>query len=896
MTPPSRWFDHLPIRRKVFWASVLVGVVAALTTTVPLFLAFRAQARERFATETDRLARLLAENVVASLDFGDPTSAREILSSIAVDEGIAAAILFDDQGARFASYEREGIRLPDELRETTGYRDPFYIANVPVADQFRSYGRVALVSSIAPLEQRIRQGVWTSAALFGSTVLVALLVARAFERVVTRPLRLLRQSMAKFGQHPYWEPELSFQSQDEVGELGRTFNEMAVTLQHQRTELAQSNAELEQRVARRTATITRQASLLDAFRRHAPVALAMLDYNLNYLARSRRWADELGLQADVQPGEHIVNSLPGYAEKWHPVLRQALKGKDVYGYQEELPTLTEPSKRINWAVTPWYDENGAVGGAMMALEDVTEQVRMQEELGQSQQRLQFHVENTPLAVVEFAVDGTITQWNAKAAEVFGWDSSEILGSKFERIVSPADHSAAAENFDALLHGRGGTFTSQRNQRKDGQVIDCEWYNTQLRDAQGRVSGVASLAVDVTLRKRTESQLRAERDRAEAANRAKSQFLAIMNHELRTPLNTIIGPLDLLEAEVTTDVGRELVTMMRNSAVHLLNLISNILDLTRIESGQMEPSLRQVDLHRNLQQRLTSLEHLAQSKGLQFNLELTGEVPKHVILDENLLMQALYNLIGNAIKFTEAGDVSLQVSREHDSSGEDWLCFAVADTGIGIPEDRQRLIFEPFSQADMSLNRRYEGSGLGLAITSEIARLLGGKLTVSSREGRGSRFELRLPCNVDNGKRARSNTPPFVRIEPLGIPPHQRVLFVEDEEKNLRVAQIMMNRLGVVCDYARNGREAVELFENQPYRLVLMDIRMPEMGGQTAAKRIRELPGGQVAIIIAQTAFATKEHRQSLLSHGFDAFLSKPLTIEDLRNTLLRYRSFLAGEV
>ena len=525
------------------------------------------------------------------------------------------------------------------------------------------------------------------------------------------------------------------------------------------------------------------------------------------------------------------------------------------------------------------------------------------------QHLSLVARNANDSVVLSDHRGRITWVNDAFTRTTGYTIEEARGKTPAKLLNSPATSAetVAEIGSAVAEGR--PYRGEiLNRTKDGRDIWTEINLVPVLDAEGRTDTIVSIERDVTAARVYAEQMNEARRAAEEGARAKSEFLATMSHEIRTPMNGVIGMADLLGETALSEEQREYTETIRDSAELLLKIIDDVLDLSKLDAGRVELSPVDFDLKLCLSAAIRLLGVQAELKGLDLVLDTAPDLPGKVRADDGRFRQILTNLIGNAIKFTETGSVTLR-ARTTPRPGGHMLHVEVEDTGIGIPPDKLEHIFEQFSQAEATTTRRFGGTGLGLTISRMLIQAMGGEITVVSEPGKGSCFRFSVPVG-----RARGTTPiadprdlaanaeldagpggeTGAEPDALSAGPAaasslagKRILVAEDNKVNRVLIEKFLRDLPVSLDFALDGQQAVDMAEAQPPDLVLMDMSMPVMSGLEATRIIREADRDQ-PVIVALTANAFDNDREACLAAGMDDFLAKPVRRSDLVACILRH--------
>lgn len=525
--------------------------------------------------------------------------------------------------------------------------------------------------------------------------------------------------------------------------------------------------------------------------------------------------------------------------------------------------------------------------------DITDRKLAEQALRENAELLKKSQEIAHLGSWELNTVDNRLSWSDEVYRIFGLKPQEFEATyeAFLDTIHPEDRVLVDTAYSrSLLKNEDHYEIEHRIVRKaSGEIRYVHERCEHVRDQFGKIIRSVGMVQDITERRLAEDELRQARLAAESANMAKSRFLATMSHEIRTPMNGVIGMADLLLLSELTEEQRKFIEIVKSSGNHLVELIDDILDLSKIEARKVELESIDFDLHAEITEIIGLLSSQAREKNLELTETIDPDVPLPLKGDARRLRQILTNLIGNAIKFTSTGFVRLHVRKELENESRVTLRFLVSDSGIGIPADKQAMIFERFAQADNSTTRQFGGTGLGLAICKQLATLMGGEVGVDSDEGKGSTFWFTAVLNKQLATPKTLSPQPAVSAAPTTRNPSagngMRLLLAEDDPTNQQLIKIILTKYGYPhIDLADNGQEVLQLLEKNDYALVLMDCMMPGLNGYEATAAIRD-PASSVRNhdipVIALTGYAMQEDCARCFQAGMNDYLTKPLDISRL---------------
>jgi two-component system, sensor histidine kinase and response regulator len=591
--------------------------------------------------------------------------------------------------------------------------------------------------------------------------------------------------------------------------------------------------------------------------------LILTDSNGMIQRMNRATIDALNTSYQKMLGKNIdsifATDVPSPAKGNLSDLECKLKDKDTF-YRLTCTKVTLDSEKIAF---------------VYSLHDISRQKRDEDLILRQNQYYESVLKYSPVAIVTLDLNENIISCNPAFEKLFGYSRSEVVGKNLDRLISP-NNPDEASNFTQQTKEGNPIHGYTTRSRKDGSLVEVEVAGVPVNIGKSKV-GLMAIYHDIT-------ELMDAKLAAESADKAKSEFLANMSHEIRTPMNGVIGMIELLKDTPLDAEQRDYLNTANESADTLLTLINEILDFAKIESGQMTVESIDFDLRSMVEGVARTLAARAEAKGLEMVCMVNRDIPSRVKGDPTRLRQVLVNLVGNAIKFTAQGEIVIRAIVDEKKEENTRLLFSITDTGIGIPQDRQKAIFERFIQVDSSSTRKYGGTGLGLAISAELVKLMGGEIGVQSEPDQGSTFWF----TVNTLKPSQEGTRPLVIPMDLKNLP---ILVCDDNQTNRTIISKIVTGFGCEVTQASSGKQALTILRSgfsagKPFRLVLLDMQMPDMNGEEVLREIKIDPDLQKTPVVILTSMGHRGDADRLQSLGGSAYLLKPVRQKELFNTIL----------
>jgi PAS domain S-box-containing protein len=860
----------------------ITGLVVSAIAGAAMYRVLSDAASRSLQQRADETLSYLVGTLEASLWAVDDDVVRAIGAAVSRDELIARLVIRNEAGTVIFSMER--AREPGMVERESRIVVRQAGANRDVGEVF-----VALTPKIFLAGN---QRLLLSASLIIFAILIALAVAVAIlvRYALKEPLSSLNQITERFADGHYdiagaGLPYREFQT------FGRALAQMANTIKEQIAAIREAEGKY-----RSIFENAREGMFQTTMRGHFLQANPALAEILGYAT-----ADEL-----LTGGGDIGESIYVQPMERDNLLALLHEQGGANGFEVQL---RRKDGKIIWASISARLVRDVSGQAFLIegfLADITERKRTEDALRLSSERLQLATRVASIGIWDWDIPKNELLWDESMYKLYGLRRGDFGGAydAWMCTVHPEDKAHTDGEIQAALRGEREYAPEFRIVRPDGTIRHIKADSRTFKDQHGKPLRMIGTNIDITERKQSEEDLRhykdqleetvqrrtAElmlaRDAAEAANKAKSVFLANMSHELRTPLNAILGFSSMMKREPQlTDAQRANIDIINRSGTHLLTLINDVLEIAKIEAGRLQLEIAPFDLGAMVRDVAEMMQLRAREKGLRLLLDMSSQVPRYIKGDEARLRQILINLLGNAVKFTEQGGVTVCVGVHKNDRL--LLLIEVEDSGPGISEEDQERIFRPFVQ--LAESGEQKGTGLGLTITKQFVELMKGAISLESTVGKGSLFRVKLPVEVvETEELPRPEVAAGDKI--VGLAPGQpayRVLIVEDQHENQLLLNWLMSDIGIEARLAENGEQCVKIFEEWHPDLIWMDRRMPVMDGEEATRRVRRLPGGEKVKIVAVTASAFREEQQEMLDAGMDDFVRKPYRPEEIYDCLAR---------
>lgn len=731
----------------------------------------------------------------------------------------------------------------------------------------------------------------------GLTTICGVLAARWISRPITQ-LSLASQSIANGNLDQKVEYSCLVK---ELAILATSFNQMIRQMKKAQVRQEEYSDLLMQKVAERTQALQQEIlghevteaalraseeKFAKAFR-SSPDGMALLSTETRkHIEVNDKWSEITGYSR-----EEAIGANPTELNLWFD-LQERDRMLEILERENrvtdfEATFVSKSGKKITGLVSSECIEFGERSFAIYALKDISDRKLIEESIKESEKKYRDLVESANCIILRWDTQGHICFLNDYGLRFFGYQLEEIVGTYvLDTIVSA--QAVSGEDLRRMIADICCTpekyqLNENENICKDGRRVWVTWSNKAIYNDQGELIEILSVGTDITDRKRAEKELQAAKEVADMANRAKSEFLANMSHELRTPLNGILGYAQILKRNYDPDKHKAGLEIIQRSGEHLLTLLNDILDLSKIEAKKLELNFGEFELSK-LMQSITDMFQLQVARqDVQLVYQQLSDLPRVMYGDEKRLRQVLINLLGNAVKFTDRGTVSLSVSAQSTDNANTYkVCFAIADTGVGIAPDRLEEIFLPFQQVG-DRARRYSGTGLGLPICQKIVEMMGGKLQVESQLNVGSKFWL----EIELAEVLHTNPNPKMDSRTITgyVGKRRKILIVDDKVENRMVLQDLLNPLDFILAEAVDGDDCIRQAQQFEPDLILLDMVMPNLDGHETTKQLRQLPMFQNTAIVMVSASVFNQDRSLSMAVGCNDFIAKPIDPDSLFYTL-----------
>ena len=621
---------------------------------------------------------------------------------------------------------------------------------------------------------------------------------------------------------------------------------------------------------------------LKDFIENTPAAIAMCDKDMNYLMVSKKWYSDFRITESNIIGKSHYEIFPNMPTHWADILTKCLLGTSESLPEEKVILKSGRIMWVQWAVHPWYDNHSNVGGIIMFTDIITERKIAEEQLQRQQKFLELAFSATQDGVWEWDIVQDSYWFSPRWKSMLGYQDYEITNTlaAARALVHPDDVVSLRKNLDDMADGILPEFSSiYRFFDKSGDIRYILVRAISEKDKNGKALRVIGAHTDIT-------DLEKAKEEADRANQAKSEFLANMSHEIRTPMNGIMGMTRLLLDTTLDSRQRHYAETVDHSADSLLEILNDILDFSKIEAGKLELETIPVNLHMLCEDISDLISIKTQEKNIEFYLRIRPGCPPYVMGDPGRIRQIILNLCGNAVKFTEKGHILLDIEPKKTIDNKISILFSVRDTGIGIPQEKIKTIFNKFDQADTSTTRRFGGTGLGLSISRQLLQMMGSEIGVESVVGQGSHFYFALTFDITENTNMREFHMPDNKSVIHGL----RILALDDNPVALEIIKDQLSAYNGEVFTARRGDRAIEELKSgfaagKPYDFLILDFSMENETGIDVANRIRKIPElGNLQMILV-TSKPTRSDSQLMIDAGIKGYLTKPVRPSELLSVI-----------
>jgi PAS domain S-box-containing protein len=892
------------LRQRLLLLTMLTSGIGMTVGYVAFLLYDLHSARERKVAELKTTADLFGKNVVAALAFDSTAEGSRLLQTLQTRGDMRRAVLFRSDGTVLAVYVRGDLlqedAVPIRKLEPLEWDRNFLSVDTLVSTTSHPVGSLYLEVGLGDLRERRQRFEEVTAVIAAFSLVLVYFSTIGLQRSITGPILELAGLARSVAANQSYSQRAQGLHGRELRQLGQDFNHMLGEIERRDAELQEARDTLENRVAERTLEVEGQmakrlrtehelqerTTFLDTLIASNPIATVLVDAKgriewsnpafdglFGYPAAETKGQELNKLIAPAGEQEHnyaTVRNLT-YPNTLHKTARRLHKNGQLLDVEVDVVPL---------------DARERPNEFLVLYQDITRRVKSENATRESEELFRTLSSAAPVGIYMADEQGRNMYSNERWQEMTGMSAEEASGYGWKKSIHTDDIEHVASEFQRAVTEGKPYIGGYRLVSTAGRTFHVESLARALPNADGTIRGYIGVVQDVNERVEAAERLQEAKEAAEAASVTKSEFLANMSHEIRTPMNGIIG---MTELALDTDLSpeqRDYISMVKSSAEALLNIVNDILDFSKIEAGRLELESLPFSLLDCIENALHPLAVHAQEKGLDMAWALGRDVPEWVAGDATRLGQVLVNLAGNAIKFTKTGGISVLVERVAPRPLEQLasLRFAVSDTGVGIPPEKHRAVFESFSQADTSTTREFGGTGLGLSISARLVKLMGGQMELKSALGKGSTFFFTISLPVATAL-PRTEPPKSAALSGM------RVLVADDNEINLHLLARLLPQWGLVPVLASSGAEAVELFRrNQgagtPFSLILMDRNMPGMNGHDAVEKIRKIDFSKKLTILMLSSTFNSEDRNIEQKLGIARHLTRPIRRAMLHQTIL----------